>query len=91
MSISTAALETTRTHPSVRCRWTTSTLSLPCSRSRDHALLPKCYSREEAQTWVDRQIRRYARHGHGLWLVLDMATGQPVGQVGLLIQQVHGG
>ena len=51
---------------------------------------PKCYSREEAQTWVERQIRRYARHGHGLWLVLDKATGQAVGQVGLLIQQVRG-
>jgi [ribosomal protein S5]-alanine N-acetyltransferase len=51
---------------------------------------PKCYSREEAQTWVQRQIKRYARHGHGLWLSLDKATGQPVGQVGLLIQQVCG-
>jgi RimJ/RimL family protein N-acetyltransferase len=51
---------------------------------------PECYSREEAATWVQRQIKRYARHGHGLWLALDKATGQPVGQVGLLIQQVHG-
>ena len=34
---------------------------------------PKCYSREEAQTWVQRQIKRYTRHGHGLWLVLDKA------------------
>ncbi len=51
---------------------------------------PKCYSREEAGTWVERQANRYARHGHGLWLVLDKASGHPVGQVGLLIQQVHG-
>ena len=51
---------------------------------------PKCYSREEAQTWVERQTNRYARHGHGLWLVLDKASGQPVGQVGLLIQNVEG-
>ena len=41
-------------------------------------------------TWIERQMRRYARHGHGLWLALDKATGQPVGQVGLLIQNVHG-
>ena len=32
---------------------------------------------------------RYARHGHGLWLVLDKASGEPVGQVGLLIQNVQ--
>ena len=51
---------------------------------------PKCYSREEAATWVERQTHRYARHGHGLWLALEKATGQPVGQVGLLIQQVCG-
>ena len=51
---------------------------------------PKCYSREEAQTWIERQMNRYARHGHGLWLVLDKASGQPVGQVGLLIQNVEG-
>jgi len=51
---------------------------------------PKCYSREEAQVWIERQMRRYARHGHGLWLAIDKAAGRPVGQVGLLIQQVRG-
>jgi RimJ/RimL family protein N-acetyltransferase len=51
---------------------------------------PKCYSRAEAGIWIERQMKRYARHGHGLWLVLDKATGQPVGQAGLLIQQVRG-
>jgi RimJ/RimL family protein N-acetyltransferase len=51
---------------------------------------PKCYSRNEAETWVERQVNRYARHGRGLWLVLDKASGQPVGQVGLLIQNVQG-
>lgn len=51
---------------------------------------PKCYSREEAAAWIERQTRRYARHGHGLWLVEDKAAGQPIGQVGLLIQNIHG-
>jgi [ribosomal protein S5]-alanine N-acetyltransferase len=51
---------------------------------------PKRYSRDEAEVWIERQIRRYARHGHGLWLAIEKATGEPVGQVGLLIQQVHG-
>jgi RimJ/RimL family protein N-acetyltransferase len=51
---------------------------------------PKCYSRDEAEAWVRRQLDRYARHGHGLWLVVDRAAGQPVGQVGLAIQTVDG-
>jgi RimJ/RimL family protein N-acetyltransferase len=51
---------------------------------------PKCCSREEAAAWIERQADRYARRGHGLWLVLDKATGEPVGQVGLLVQQVRG-
>lgn len=51
---------------------------------------PRCYSREEAAVWIERQSKRYARHGHGLWLVLDKADGRPVGQVGLLIQNLRG-
>jgi RimJ/RimL family protein N-acetyltransferase len=51
---------------------------------------PKCYSRREAETWIERQTNRCARHGHGLWLALDKVGGQPVGQVGLLIQNVRG-
>jgi ribosomal-protein-alanine N-acetyltransferase len=50
----------------------------------------KRYTREEAQRWVQRQIDRYSRHGHGLWLVLEKATGRPVGQVGLVVQEVDG-
>jgi [ribosomal protein S5]-alanine N-acetyltransferase len=49
---------------------------------------PRCYSRDESQAWIERQIRRYARHGHGLWLAVEKTTYQPVGQVGLLIQRV---
>jgi len=51
---------------------------------------PKCHSREEAKSWVERQTNRYAQHGHGLWLVSDKATSQPVGQVGLVMQNVRG-
>jgi ribosomal-protein-alanine N-acetyltransferase len=50
---------------------------------------PKLLSRAEAEAWVGRQLDRYARHGHGLWLVVDRADGQPVGQVGLILQRVE--
>ncbi len=51
---------------------------------------PKRYSRAEAEAWIHRQMDRYARHRHGLWLVLDKSTGQPIGQVGLVLQFVDG-
>jgi RimJ/RimL family protein N-acetyltransferase len=51
---------------------------------------PKCYSREEAQAWIQRNLDRYAKFGHGFWLVSDKSTGEPVGQVGVLPQTVEG-
>jgi len=51
---------------------------------------PRCYTRAEARAWVSRQRERYRRHGYGYWLALDRATGEPVGQAGLLVSQVEG-
>ena len=51
---------------------------------------PAPYHRAEAEAWVDRQGERYARHGYGYWIVLEKATGRPVGQAGLLRQEVDG-
>ena len=45
---------------------------------------PKCYNRDEAAAWVDRQLGRYREHGRGLWLAVDRMSGEPVGQVGLI-------
>lgn len=50
---------------------------------------PRCYSRDEAATWIQRQRKRYARHGHGLWLAVNKDTGTPIGQVGLTIQRIR--
>jgi RimJ/RimL family protein N-acetyltransferase len=51
---------------------------------------PKCYTRDESAKWLDRQRRRYESDGHALWLVSLKETGEPVGQVGLIRQQVDG-
>jgi len=51
---------------------------------------PKPYTRDEAEAWTRRQQDRYARDGYGYWLALDKANGQPIGQAGLLSQDVDG-
>lgn len=51
---------------------------------------PRVLSAEEAAQWIQKQIARYEMHGHGLWLVAQKETGIPVGQVGLMIQEVDG-
>jgi [ribosomal protein S5]-alanine N-acetyltransferase len=51
---------------------------------------PKCHSRDESKAWLQKQLERYRGDGHGLWLVVSRITGEPIGQVGLLKQQVDG-
>ncbi|HEU5327768.1 MAG TPA: GNAT family N-acetyltransferase [Thermomicrobiales bacterium] len=51
---------------------------------------PRCYTRAEAEDWITRQQARYAQDGFGYWLVVERATGQPVGQAGLLALTVDG-
>ena len=51
---------------------------------------PKALTRDESKGWLDRQLARYARDGHGLWLVEDRQTREPVGQVGLAMQEIEG-
>ena len=49
---------------------------------------PKPLARDESLAWIEKQRARYAADGHGLWLVSETESGQAVGQVGLMIQQV---
>jgi RimJ/RimL family protein N-acetyltransferase len=51
---------------------------------------PRVYTREDSWAWLERQQRRYAEDGHGLWLVEDRRDREPVGQVGLIRQEVEG-
>lgn len=52
---------------------------------------PKALTRDESLGWINKQLERYARDGHGLWLVSLHASGEPVGQVGLALQHVDDG
>jgi [ribosomal protein S5]-alanine N-acetyltransferase len=50
----------------------------------------RVYTREDSWAWLVRQQRRYAEEGHGLWLVEDRVSRAPLGQVGLIKQEVDG-
>jgi RimJ/RimL family protein N-acetyltransferase len=49
---------------------------------------PKPLDRDESAAWLDRQRQRYSRDGHGLWLVLDRHSREPLGQTGVLEQDL---
>lgn len=51
---------------------------------------PRPYTRDEAVQWIARQRERYRSAGYAYWLALDRQSNEPVGQVGLLAQQVDG-
>ena len=45
---------------------------------------PEEAKRRTAEEWIERQRTRYARDGHGPWLAIERATGEPIGQIGLI-------
>ena len=51
---------------------------------------PRPFTRDEAADWIARQRERYGRDGHGYWLLLERATGRPIGQAGLMNCDVDG-
>ena len=51
---------------------------------------PKPFDREMVQKWIDRQRRNYAQHGFGLWAMVLKATGEVIGDCGLVWQEIEG-
>lgn len=51
---------------------------------------PKVLDRSETAAWIDKNLQRYQDHGYGLWMVADKQTGQPLGRVGPIPQEIDG-
>ncbi len=45
------------------------------------------FSAEEAQSWMNRNFKRYEEYGFGLWAVVLKETGTMIGQCGLTMQK----
>ena len=50
---------------------------------------PAPLTRDEAIAWIEKQQMRYVRDGCGYWLLSLRESGQPVGQAGLILCDIH--
>ncbi len=51
---------------------------------------PRTFERKDAEAWIERNLRRYAEHGHGLYAVVLKTGGDVIGDCGLVTQQIEG-
>jgi [ribosomal protein S5]-alanine N-acetyltransferase len=51
---------------------------------------PQLFDRQMTQTWIERNIQRYAQHGFGLWSLVFKENGKLIGDCGLVVQEVDG-
>jgi len=48
------------------------------------------FSDEETQEWLDKNLKRYAEDGFGLWAVILKSSGEMIGDCGITWQEVEG-
>lgn len=51
---------------------------------------PKTLDRAETAERIEQNLQRYRDYGYGLWIVEDRSTGQPLGRVGPIRQEIDG-
>ena len=51
---------------------------------------PALIDRAGTERWIERNLRRYAEDGVGLWAMVLKATGELIGDCGIIRQEVEG-
>ena len=51
---------------------------------------PRPFGERDVRDFINRMRARYREDGCGLWLLVDRETGEPLGRVGLMRQDVNG-
>ena len=72
---------------------TTSDLPAICRVLQDEKTMyayEHAFSDEEAQAWLNNQLRRYREDGFGLWATVLKESGEIIGQCGITLQDVNG-
>ena len=48
------------------------------------------FDHEGVKSWIERNISRYGRDGHGLWAMILKSSGELIGDCGCVLQEVEG-
>jgi RimJ/RimL family protein N-acetyltransferase len=51
---------------------------------------PAALDRKAVELWIEKNMERYHRHGHGLWAMLLKESGELIGDCGCTLQEVEG-
>jgi RimJ/RimL family protein N-acetyltransferase len=51
---------------------------------------PKTLDRSQTTERIKQNLQRYRDHGYGLWIAEDRHSGQPLGRVGAVPQEIEG-
>jgi [ribosomal protein S5]-alanine N-acetyltransferase len=65
-------------------------LALVISDPEAMRFYPAPFNRVGVEQWIERNLRRYADYGHGLWGMVLKSTGELIGDCGLTFQNVDG-
>jgi len=65
-------------------------LALVLSDPETMKYYPAPIDRDGIQRWIERNLRRYAEDGVGLWAMVLKATGEMLGDCGIIRQHVEG-
>lgn len=57
-----------------------------CDEEVMRAAYESAFTPEEAQSWLNRHLKRYEQYGFGLWAVVLKETNEMIGQCGLTLQ-----
>jgi RimJ/RimL family protein N-acetyltransferase len=65
-------------------------LSIVLSDAETMRFYPSPYDRAGVETWITRNMSRYAKDGHGLWAMILKTSGELIGDCGPTVQEVDG-
>jgi ribosomal-protein-alanine N-acetyltransferase len=83
-------LETPRLTLREFCAEDVDALSLILSDPETMRFYVKPFDRQGTEEWIARNRQRYTKDGHGLWAMILKASGELIGDCGLVVQEIDG-
>ncbi len=83
-------LETPRLTLREFCAEDVDALSLILSDPETMRFYVRPFDRHGTEEWITRNRQRYIKDGHGLWAMILKASGELIGDCGLVVQEIDG-